>query len=329
MDKTYYNNLAVSSAPHLVSKMDTSKTMLMVILALVPSFLVSIYVFGMRVILLTLVCVVASVGFEWLYNKAMKKRQTAGDLSAALTGVLIAFNVTSNFPYCMAIIGCFVARIIVKQLYGGIGRNIVNPAITARIVLFISFATEMTTWPTPRMAEADAVTSATPLGVLAEGSAADLPSNAEMFLGFIGGSMGEVSALALLAGGLFLIWKKVISPIIPACFIGTVFVIAFLYYSFSGDVDASALDMAIFHVCAGGVMLGAFFMATDYVTSPIMSLGKVIMGVGCGIITMVVRLWGAYPEGVSFSILLMNIMTPLIDQLCIKLTYGGAKKNEK
>ena len=248
MDKTYYNNLAVSSAPHLVSKMDTSKTMLMVILALVPSFLVSIYVFGMRVILLTLVCVVASVGFEWLYNKAMKKRQTAGDLSAALTGVLIAFNVPSNFPYWMAIIGCFVAIIIVKQLYGGIGRNIVNPAITARIVLFISFATEMTTWPTPRMAEADAVTSATPLGVLAEGSAADLPSNAEMFLGFIGGSMGEVSALALLAGGLFLIWKKVISPIIPACFIGTVFVIAFLYYSFSGDVDASALDMAIFHV---------------------------------------------------------------------------------
>lgn len=329
MDKTYYNNLAVSSAPHLVSKMDTSKTMAMVILALVPSFLVSIYVFGMRVILLTLVCVVASVGFEWLYNKAMKKRQTAGDLSAALTGVLIAFNVPSNFPYWMAVIGCFVAIIIVKQLYGGIGRNIVNPAITARIVLFISFATEMTTWPTPRMTEADAVTSATPLGVLAEGSVSDLPSNTEMFLGFIGGSMGEVSAVALLIGGLFLIWKKVISPIIPVCFIGTVFVIAFLYYSFSGDVDASALDMAIFHVCAGGVMLGAFFMATDYVTSPIMSLGKVIMGVGCGIITMVVRLWGAYPEGVSFSILLMNIMTPLIDQLCIKLTYGGAKKNEK
>lgn len=329
MDKTYYNNLAVSSAPHLVSKMDTRNTMAMVILALVPSFLVSIYVFGMRVILLTLVCVVASVGFEWLYNKAMKKRQTAGDCSAALTGVLIAFNVPSNFPYWMAVIGCFVAIIIVKQLYGGIGRNVVNPAITARIVLFISFATEMTTWPTPRMAATDAVTSATPLGILAEGSVSDLPSNAEMFLGFIGGSMGEVSALALLIGGLFLIWKKVISPIIPACFIGTVFVIAFLYYSFTGNVDASAFEMAIFHVCAGGVMLGAFFMATDYVTSPIMPLGKVIMGIGCGLITMVVRLWGAYPEGVSFSILLMNIMTPLIDQLCIKLTYGGAKKNEK
>ncbi len=329
MDKTYYNNLAVSSAPHLVSKMDTSKTMAMVLLALVPSFAVSIYVFGMRVILLTLVCVVASVGFEWLYNKAAKKTQTIGDLSAAVTGVLIAFNVPSNFPYWMAVIGCFVAIIIVKQLYGGVGRNIVNPAITARIVLFISFATEMTTWPTPSMATSDAVTGPTPLGILGEGNVADLPTNMEMFLGFIGGSMGEVSAVALLVGGLFLIWKKIISPIIPVCFIGTVFVIAFLYYSFSGDVDASALDMAIFHVCAGGVMLGAFFMATDYVTSPIMPLGKVIMGVGCGILTMVIRLWGAYPEGVSFSILLMNIMTPLIDQLCIKLTYGGAKKNEK
>ena len=327
-NKTYYNNLAVSSAPHLVTTMDTTKTMAMVLTALVPSFLVSIYVFGMRVILLTLVCVVASMGFEWLYNKLMHKKQTVGDLSSAVTGVLIAFNVPSNFPYWMAIIGCFVAIVIVKQLYGGIGRNVVNPAITARIVLFISFATEMTTWPTPSMSTIDAATSATPLGILKEGSAADLPSNMEMFLGFIGGSMGEVSAVALIIGGLFLIWKKIISPIIPVCFIGTVFVFAFLYYSFAGG-DLSALHMAVFHICAGGVMLGAFFMATDYVTSPIMPLGKVIMGIGCGILTMVIRIWGSYPEGVSFSILLMNILTPLIDKLCLKLSYGGAKKNEK
>ena len=328
MDKKYYDNLVVSSAPHLVTNLDTRKTMLMVIGALIPSFGVSIAVFGPRVISLTLVCVIASMGFEWLYNKLMHKRQTVGDMSAALTGVLIAFNVPSSFPYWMAVIGCFVAIIIVKQIYGGIGRNVVNPAITARIVLFISFATEMTTWPVARMSGIDAETSATPLGILAEGNIADLPSNKEMFLGFIGGSMGEVSALALLIGGLFLIWKKIISPIIPACFIGTVFVIALAYYGIGG-VDVSALNMAIFHVCAGGVMLGAFFMATDYVTSPIMPLGKVIMGVGCGIITMVIRLWGSYPEGVSFSILLMNIMTPLIDQLCIKLTFGCAKKNEK
>lgn len=326
MENKYYNNLAVSSAPHLVTSLDTQKTMAMVILALVPSFLVSIYVFGPRVISLTLVCIAASMFFEWAYNKMTGKTQTVRDLSAALTGMLIAFNVPSSFPYWMAIIGCFVAIVIVKQLYGGLGRNVVNPAITARIVLFISFATEMTTWPTARMSGIDAATSATPLGVLAEGNAADLPSNMEMFLGFIGGSMGEVSAVALLVGGLFLIWKKIISPIIPACFIGTVFVIALAYYGFTGG---DALTMAVFHVFAGGVMLGAFFMATDYVTSPIMPLGKVIMGVGCGLLTMVIRLWGAYPEGVSFSILLMNILTPLIDQLCIKLTYGGAKKNEK
>ena len=328
MDKKYYDNLVVSTAPHLVTNLDTRKTMLMVIIALIPSFGFSIAIFGPRVIALTLVCMLASMGFEWAYNKLMHKRQTVGDMSAALTGMLIAFNVPSSFPYWMAVIGCFVAIIIVKQIYGGIGRNVVNPAITARIVLFISFATEMTTWPVARMSGIDAETSATPLGILAEGNIADLPSNKEMFLGFIGGSMGEVSALALLIGGLFLIWKKIISPIIPACFIGTVFVIALAYYGLTNS-DVSALNMAIFHVCAGGVMLGAFFMATDYVTSPIMPLGKVIMGVGCGIITMVIRLWGSYPEGVSFSILLMNIMTPLIDQLCIKLTYGGAKKNEK
>ena len=325
MDKKFYNNLAVSSAPHLVTALDTSKTMMMVILALVPSLLVSTYVFGFRCIILTLVCMVASVGFEWLYNKMTGKTQTVGDLSAALTGMLIAFNVPSCFPYWMAVVGCFVAIVIVKQLYGGIGRNVVNPAITARIVLFISWATEMTTWPVARMSGIDAATSATPLGILGEGNPADLPSNMEMFLGFHGGSMGEVSAVALLIGGLFLIWKRIISPIIPATFIGTVFVIALLYYGIA-DTGLGAFDMAIFHVLAGGVMLGAFFMATDYVTSPIMPLGKVIMGVGCGVITMVVRIWGAYPEGVSFSILLMNICTPLIDQLCIKLKYGGAKK---
>ncbi len=328
MDNKYYDNLTVSSAPHLVTSLDTSKTMLMVLIALVPSFLVSIYVFGPRVILLTAICILASMGFEWLYNKLMHKRQTVGDLSAAVTGALIAFNVPSNFPIWMAIIGCFIAIVIVKQLYGGIGRNVVNPAITARIVLLVSFATEMTTWPTPRMADVDAATGATPLAMLVEGTTEGLPTNMEAFLGFIGGSMGEVSAIALLIGGLFLIWKKIISPIIPAFFIGTVFVFSLIYYAVVGG-DLGALDMAIFHICTGGVMLGAFFMATDYVTSPIMPLGKVIMGIGCGILTMVIRLWGSYPEGVSFSILLMNILTPLIDQLCIKLTYGGAKKNEK
>lgn len=325
MDKKTYSNLVVSSAPHLVTNMDTTKIMLMVLIGLAPSFLVSIYVFGMRVIALTAVCIAASMFFEWAWNKLMHKTQTVGDLSAAVTGTLIAFNVPSGLPYWIAIVGCFVAIIVVKQLYGGMGKNIVNPAITARIVLFISFATEMTTWPLPRMA-ADATSTATPLGVLAEGGA-ELPSNMQMFLGFIGGSMGEVSAIALLIGGLFLIWKKIISPIIPCCFIGTVFVFALIYYAATGNGDA--LQMAVFHVLAGGVMLGAFFMATDYVTSPLLPMGKVIFGIGCGIITMVIRLWGQYPEGVSFSILIMNCLTPLIEDFCQKRLYGGAKKNEK
>ena len=294
MEKKTYSNLVVSSAPHIVSNIDTTRIMAMVVMALIPSFLVSIYVFGARVISLTLVCVVSAVFFEWAYNKLMKKRQTVGDLSAVVTGVLIAFNVPAGLPYWIAVVGCFVAIIVVKQLYGGIGKNPVNPAITARIVLFISFATEMTTWPLPRMA-ADATSTATPLGILAEGGG-ELPNNMEMFLGFIGGSMGEVSAIALLIGGIFLIWKKVISPIIPCCFIGTVFVFAAIYYGVTGD--GNALQMAIFHVLAGGVMLGAFFMATDYVTSPLLPMGKVIFGIGCGLITMLIRLWGQYPEGV-------------------------------
>ena len=325
MEKKTYSNLVVSSAPHIVSNIDTTRIMAMVVMALIPSFLVSIYVFGARVISLTLVCVVSAVFFEWAYNKLMKKRQTVGDLSAVVTGVLIAFNVPARLPYWIAVVGCFVAIIVVKQLYGGIGKNPVNPAITARIVLFISFATEMTTWPLPRMA-ADATSTATPLGILAEGGG-ELPNNMEMFLGFIGGSMGEVSAIALLIGGIFLIWKKVISPIIPCCFIGTVFVFAAIYYGVTGD--GNALQMAIFHVLAGGVMLGAFFMATDYVTSPLLPMGKVIFGIGCGLITMLIRLWGQYPEGVSFSILIMNCLTPLINNFCQKRMYGGAKKNEK
>lgn len=324
MDKKTYSNLIVSSSPHIVSNTDTTRIMAMVLLALAPAFLVSIYVFGFRVVPLTLICIVASVFFEWAWNKLMKRRQTVGDLSAAVTGTLIAFNVPSGLPFWMAVVGCFVAIVIVKQLFGGIGKNVTNPAIVGRIVLLLSFATEMTTWPAPRMA-VDATSTATPLGILKEG-AGELPSNMEMFLGFIGGSVGEVSAIALLIGGLFLIWKKVINPIIPACFIGTVFVFAFIYYTATGG---DALDMAVFHVLAGGVMLGAFFMATDYVTSPLLPAGKVVFGIGCGLMTMIIRIWGQYPEGVSFAILFMNCLTPLINNFFQKRMYGGAKKHEK
>lgn len=323
MDNKYHDNMIVSTSPHIVTDDDTAKLMGTVLLAMVPAFIAGVYVFGTRVVLLSLVCLIASVGFEWLYNIITKKKQTVGDLSAAVTGLLIAFNVPASFPLWMAVIGCFFAIVIVKQLYGGIGKNFVNPAITARIFLFISFAAQMTKWPAPRMAGTDAVTGPTPLALLAGGaSKGDLPSNMDMFLGFVGGSVGEVSALALLIGGGILLWKKVISPVIPCAFIGTVFVIALIYYK--GD-----FNMAIFHIFAGGVMLGAIFMATDYVTSPKLPKGKLLYGILCGVVTMAIRLWGNYPEGVSFSILLMNICTPLINRWSYKGYLKGGVTNEK
>lgn len=319
MEKQYHDNLIVSSAPHAVSSTNTTKIMGTVLLALLPALVVGIYQFGYRAAVLTAVCIVSCVVFEWLYNKLMKRPQTIGDLSAVLTGVLLAFNVTSSLPYWMAVLGSFVAIVIVKQLFGGIGQNLVNPAVTARIFLLLSFTTEMTSWDVPRGAGGvDATVGPTPLGILSEGGA-EMPSNMDLFLGNVGGCIGEVSALALLIGGIFLIWRKVISPIIPVSFLGTVVVLALII----PDQDP------IFHLCAGGLMLGAFFCATDYVTSPIMPMGKVIFGIGCGLFTIIIRVYGAYPEGVSFAILLMNILTPLIDKFCISRAYkkGGGKKN--
>jgi electron transport complex protein RnfD len=291
--------------------------MAMVILALMPAFLGSIFIFGPRVILLTIVCVVACMAFEYLYQRVTKKESTVGDLSAAVTGVLLAFNLPVSFPYWQAVIGCFIAIVIVKQLFGGIGQNFVNPAITARIVLLLSFTTEMTTWPIPKriITAADAVTGPTPLGLIQSGDAGSLPSNMEMFLGTIGGSMGETSALLLLIGGLFLIYKNIITPAIPVSFLVTMIVISVI-----------AGQDPIFHICAGGAMIGAFFMATDYSTSPITTSGKVAFGIGCGVLTMVIRLFGSYPEGVSFAILLMNIVTPHIDNLARRKLYGGGEK---
>jgi electron transport complex protein RnfD len=294
-----------------------------VLLALAPAWIASIYIFGIRALLLSVVCVASSVLFEYCYNAITHKKQTVGDLSAALTGLLIAFNVPASFPFWQAILGCLFAIIVVKQLFGGIGRNFANPAITARIFLFISFASNMSTWPVTRLSGAtDAVTGPTPLALYAEGSKDQIPGLFQMFLGFHGGSTGEVCALALLIGGIYLIVRKVISPIIPCAFIGTVFVIGF--------IATGSFKWALFHVLAGGVMLGAFFMATDYVTSPKLPVGQLIFGIGCGIITMSIRLFGSYPEGVSFSILLMNLCTPLLNNLSYKfyLKEGGAKNGK-
>ena len=294
-----------------------------VLLALAPAWIASIYIFGIRALLLSVVCVAASVFFEYAYNAITHKKQTVGDLSAALTGLLIAFNVPANFPFWQAVIGCLFAIVVVKQLFGGIGKNFSNPAITARIFLFISFSANMSTWPVTRLAGAtDATTGPTPLALYAEGSKDQIPSLMQMFLGFCGGSTGEVCALALLIGGIYLIVRKVISPIIPCAFIGTVFLI--------GLIATGSFYWEVFHVFAGGVMLGAFFMATDYVTSPKLPLGQLIFGLGCGIITMCIRQYGSYPEGVSFSILLMNLCTPLLNNLSYKfyLKEGGAKNGK-
>ena len=316
MDNKFNENLIVSPAPHFVTNENTTRIMGTVILALLPALVVAAYDFGYRAVTLTLVCVVACVGFEYLFNLVAKKPQTVSDLSAALTGLLLAYNLPSNLSYIIAIIGCFIAIVVVKGMFGGLGQNFANPAITARVVLLVSFTSAMTLWPVPRMYRtADAITGPTPLGVLAEGEGM-LPSNMDLFWGFVGGSLGEVSAAALLVGGLFLIWRGIISPIIPVSFIATV-----------GLFAAVTGNDPIFHILAGGVMLGAFFMATDYATTPILPLGKIIFGVGCGLITMIIRLYGAYPEGVSFSILLMNILTPHINTFCENRLYGGAKKN--
>lgn len=336
MDNKYHEKLIVSSSPHMVTKTDTSKIMGTVLIALLPAFAVGIYQFGFRVVTLTAVFVASCVLFEYLYNKITKKPQTVGDLSAVLTGVLLAFNCPSSLPYEIAIVGSFAAIVVIKQLFGGIGQNLVNPAVTARVFMFIAFATPMTSWPTPRgggeiggAAYVDGVTSATPLGVFSH-SDYDLAavakagySNLDLFLGNVGGCIGEVSALAILIGGLFLIWKKVISPIIPVAFIATVFVLGLIWGATTGT---NPLDAALFHILAGGLMLGAFFCATDYVTSPTLPLGKVIFGIGCGLFTMLIRIFASYPEGVSFAILLMNILTPYIDKICEKRMYKLPKK---
>ena len=318
----YYDNLAVASSPHLVTSLDTQKTMMWVLIALIPSFIASVFYFGAGAVILTVVCAACSMFFEWGYERLLGKKVTVKDLSACVTGVILAMNLPANLPVWMAVIGCFVAIVIVKQLYGGLGRNFANPAIVGRIVLLLSFTSYMTTWPVTRLNQtADALTGATPLGLLADGALAEAPSLKDMFLGNIGGAMGETCTIAILIGLVILIAKKIISPIIPCFYIGTVFVFSLIYYSVTGG-DYSALHMALFHTLAGGVVFGATFCATDYVTSPIMKYAKVAYGIGCGLVTMIIRLFCAYPEGASFAILFMNVMTPLLDMVAQNYFYG-------
>ena len=341
----YYDNLTVSSSPHLVTSLDTTRTMLYVVAALLPAAAMSILYFGIPAFVMIAVCMVCSAFFEWAYEKLLNKPNTVRDGSALVTGLILALNLPANLthldgieypifmPILICIIGSFVAIVVVKQLFGGMGRNFANPAIVGRITLFLSFTSYMSTWPLTRFQKAgiDAVTGATPLGYLADGDLTYCPSLKDMFLGNIGGAMGETCVIAILIGAIFLIAMKIISPIIPVFFVATVFIFAFLYYTISGNTPEgmSALYMACFHVCAGGVMFGAVFCATDYVTSPIMPLGKVMFGIGCGLVTMIIRLFCSYPEGVSFAILFMNIMTPIINNFAEDRFYGISKRKKE
>lgn len=311
------NKLVVSVSPHSNHKDSTQSIMRDVIIALLPALCVAVWIFGWRALMVTGISVAACVAFEWLFEKIAKTPNTIGDLSAVVTGVLIAFNVPVTISPFMLIIGDFVAIFIVKQMFGGIGDNIVNPAIVARIVLMLSFTTAMTTWVLP-FKTADMITGATPLASYMEvqgGAAAQLPSYLDLFIGRIGGSMGEISAAALLLGGIYLCIRKIINPIIPMLFVGTVFL----------GTWALGFD-PVYQILSGGLMLGAIFMATDYTTTPITLLGKAIFAISCGLITVIIRVYGSYPEGVSYAIVLMNILAPLIDRATLKKPFGQIKE---
>lgn len=306
------NKLIVSPSPHDENYTKTSTIMLNVIIALMPALAVGCYVFGLRALLLAAVCTASCVIFEYACRRLMKRDNTISDLSAAVTGIILAMNLPVTLPLWMAVIGSFVAIVIVKQLFGGIGQNFANPAITARIVLMVSFPTAMTNWAVPFYYKdgIDAVTGPTPL---VSGDASYL----DLFLGKVGGCLGETCALALLIGGLYLAARKIISLAAPVSFIGSLALLSFI----GGDDP-------LYAVLSGGVFLGAFFMATDYATTPITNKGKIIFGLGCGIITFVIRHFGSYPEGVSFSILLMNVLTPYIEQLTRNKVFGAKEAEE-
>jgi len=310
----------VSSSPHIRSGETTQRIMLDVIIALMPALFAGVFYFGFRTLTITVTAVVFAVAAEVVMQKILGKPVTVNDLSAVVTGILIAFNVPATLPLWIVAVGSIFAIAVAKQCFGGLGYNFINPALAARAMLLASWPVRMTAWVAPG---ADAVSTATPLaiaksGVEAAGQA--LPSIWDLFVGNIGGCIGETSALALLIGGAYLVYRKVISPRIPAVYIATVAVFAFLFSGF----DAY---MSVYHILAGGLFLGAIFMATDYATSPMSKKGQIIFAIGCGFLTSVIRFYGGYPEGVSYSILIMNVATPLIDKFTMPKKFGEVKKS--
>ena len=319
----------VTSNPIVRTPRSTDKIMLDVIIALVPALGVGAYMFGMNVAILLVVNVACCVIFEWAYRKLMKKNTSVGDLSAVVTGVLLTCVMPSAAPWWLGIIGSFFAIIVVKQLYGGIGKNFLNPALAARAFLSAAYAAYMTAWAVPsvmRDVVVDATTMSTPLSYMHTGDALPEYFNfLNMFLGGIPGSIGEVSALALLVGAAYLLIRKVITWRIPVTFIGTVAVLTLVF----GKEGYSNVDWMLYNVLSGGLILGACFMATDYSTSPVNLNGQLIFGVGCGAITVLIRYFGSYPEGVSYAILIMNCCTWALDKATRPRQFGMSREDIK
>ena len=316
---TLESALIVSSSPHIRSQESIQRIMLDVIIALIPAMLGSIYFFGLNALKLILISVASSVFFEAITQKFFNKPITIKDLSAVITGILLAFNLPASAPWWLPIVGSAFAIIIVKQFFGGLGSNFMNPALAARAMLLISWPTHMSTFTSTRP---DVITSATPLSIMknsigSETVVSELPDLIDMFVGNIPGAIGETSALLLLIGAVYLIIRQVIDWKIPVFYIGTTFIMLVLL-----GVEPELLP---YHLFGGGLILGAFFMATDYSTTPVTPKGKVIFGIGAGILTAIIRVNGGYPEGVSYSILLMNVATPLIEKFTSPKVFGEVK----
>lgn len=319
------SNLIVSPAPHAHNSDSVRRNMLNVIIALVPAYLVSLFCFGWGTVVVSLTAMVSCVLFEYLIQRfILKAKSTVCDCSALLTGLLLAFNLPSNLPIWIVIIGSLVAIGVGKMSFGGLGNNPFNPALVGRVFLLISFPVQMTTWPRPmgwHTGYLDAETAATPLAML-KGHFGELPSMVDMLIGNMGGSLGEVSAIALLLGGIYLLATRTISWHIPVSILSTVLVFAGILWLVNPETYANP----VVHLLTGGLMLGAIFMATDYVTSPMTAWGQVVYGIGIGIITVVIRTWGAYPEGMSFAILIMNAVTPLLNIYMKPKRFGEVVK---
>lgn len=318
------NKFVVSMSPHIHEKEGISGIMLDVIIALIPAAVAGIYYFGYRAAMVMLTTIAASVLSEYLYEKAMKRKVTVKDLSAVVTGLLLALNLPSTIPLWMAAIGSVFAIVIVKQLYGGIGRNFMNPALAARCFMLIAWAGAMNKFAQPLAA--DVISSATPLAVMKGMSEGATPALRDAFWGNVPGSIGETSVFAILIGFVYLLARRVISWKIPVTYV-VVFGVLTYFFGNNTTAGADAVTYTLLQVCSGGLVLGAVFMATDYTTTPTTPWGLIIFGAGCGIITFVLRKFGSYPDGVSFAILLMNILTPQIDKFTTPRRFGEVRKN--